>query len=80
MIFQKQFGLLTAAAILLSTTAFPVSAEENLSVVQESFPTAQEIVDDIVVGWNLGNTLENSRDLRTDDPYVYEQGSYWQIS
>ncbi len=47
MIFQKQFGLLTAAAILLSTTAFPVSAEENLSVVQESFPTAQEIVDDI---------------------------------
>ena len=46
MIFQKQFGLLTAAAILLSTTAFPVSAEENLSVVQESFPTAQEIVDD----------------------------------
>ncbi|MBP3760260.1 MAG: hypothetical protein J6I55_02080 [Ruminococcus sp.] len=47
MIFQKQFGLLTAAAILLSTTAFPVSAEENLSVVQESLPTAQEIVDDI---------------------------------
>ena len=47
MIFQKQFGLLTAAAILLSTTAFPVSAEENLSVVQKSFPTAQEIVDDI---------------------------------
>ena len=47
MIFQKQFGLLTAAAILLSTTAFPVSVEENLSVVQESFPTAQEIVDDI---------------------------------
>lgn len=57
MIFQKQFGLLTAAAILLSTTAFPVSAEENLSVVQESFPTAQEIVDDIVVGWNLGRGI-----------------------
>ena len=67
--------LLTATAILLTSTAIPVSAEKTVPEVQAAFPTAQEIVNDIVIGWNLGNTLDNSRDVRTDDTNVYEQGS-----
>lgn len=34
--------------------------------------TTQEIVDDIVIGWNLGNTLEGDKTEITDDPYFYE--------
>ena len=33
---------------------------------------AQEIVDDIVIGWNLGNTLEEFKSEISDDPYFYE--------
>lgn len=74
MILKHLSSLLTAAAMLLTSTAIPVSAEKTVSEGQATFPTAQEIVDDIVIGWNLGNTLESYRDVRTDDPYVYEQG------
>ena len=34
--------------------------------------TAQEIVDDIVIGWNLNNTLEGGKTEISDDPYFYE--------
>lgn len=74
MIIKKRLCVLTAAATLLVSTAFPVSAEDSAPEATASFPTAQEIVDDIVIGWNLGNALESYRDVRTDDPYVYEQG------
>ena len=74
MIIKKLLCVLTAAATLLVSTAFPVSAEDSAPEAAASFPTAQEIVDDIVIGWNLGNMLESYRDVRTDDPYVYEQG------
>ena len=74
MIIKKRLCVLTAAATLLVSTAFPVSAEDSAPEAAASFPTAQEIVDDIVIGWNLGNALESYRDVRTDDPYVYEQG------
>ncbi|MBQ8921614.1 MAG: cellulase family glycosylhydrolase [Oscillospiraceae bacterium] len=71
---KKRFILLTAAVMLCSAAVPVYAADADAPAAETAFPTAQEIVDDIVIGWNLGNVLESHYDVYSDDPYVYEQG------
>ncbi len=66
---KKFLSLLTATATLVTVSAFPI---DTVKAADDMSKTAQEIVDDIVIGWNLGNTLEGKKTEITDDPYFYE--------
>lgn len=66
---KKLLCILTAALSLTSYSAFPI---QPVQAADDMSKTAQEIVDDIVIGWNLGNTLEEFKSEISDDPYFYE--------
>lgn len=69
---KKFLSLLTATATLVTASSFPI---DTVEAADDMSKTAQEIVDDIVIGWNLSNTLEGGKTEISDDPYFYETSS-----
>ena len=66
---KKLLCILTAAVTLTAYSAFPI---QPVQAADDMSKTAQEIVDDIIIGWNLGNTFEEFKAEISDDPYFYE--------
>lgn len=56
---------------LISTFSLSVYSVEPETAADMSI-TAQELIDDITLGWNLGNTLDSFTDVAIDAPEYYE--------
>ena len=64
-LFRKLLAAAASAAIAITSLAFPTSAE--------AASRAKEIVKEMGVGWNLGNTFD-SININTSDEMKYETG------
>ena len=64
-LFRKLLAAAASAAIAITSLAFPTSAE--------AASRAKEIVKEMSVGWNLGNTFD-SININTSDEMKYETG------
>jgi len=71
--FKKKLTALIISAVTMITSLHMVSfGFKSEAAEAELEMTAQELLDDITVGWNLGNTLENLNNVQIDEPYYYE--------
>ncbi|MBR4622694.1 MAG: glycoside hydrolase family 5 protein [Ruminococcus sp.] len=75
---KRLLGLLTSAALALGLAAsLPVTSPAIMTATAEAAaPTAKEIVADMGLGWNLGNSFESSYYDNNLQTYVYGETAW----